>query len=196
MRASALLLIAFACAAETASSTTEPAPVVSAATAEPEASTSASASKCGTEDHRAFDFWIGEWEVKTPDGKLAGHNRIESILGGCALREEWTGASGSQGTSLNIFDASRGVWHQSWVDNSGNLLALEGGLDGERLVLRGQVGKGDGATLHEIAWTPLENGRVRQHWRSSADGGTTWKDVFVGLYGRRPPRPATRRGAG
>ena len=32
---------------------------------------------CGTAPHRQFDFWLGEWEVRAPDGKLAGVNRIE-----------------------------------------------------------------------------------------------------------------------
>ncbi len=26
---------------------------------------------CDTPEHRAFDFWLGEWQVKTPDGKIA-----------------------------------------------------------------------------------------------------------------------------
>ena len=37
----------------------------------------AAAGPCESAAHRAFDFWIGEWNVHTPDGKLAGVNRIE-----------------------------------------------------------------------------------------------------------------------
>lgn len=38
---------------------------------------------CATPAHRAFDFWIGTWDVARPDGTLAGRNRIEAVLGGC-----------------------------------------------------------------------------------------------------------------
>src|ERR1700741_5316479 len=52
------------------------------------------------ERHR-FDFWIGEWDVTTPDGKPAGSSVIESVSGGCALLENWTSRSGGRGKSLN-----------------------------------------------------------------------------------------------
>jgi len=38
---------------------------------------------CKSAEARQFDFWIGEWRV-TENGKLAGHNRIEPLLEGCA----------------------------------------------------------------------------------------------------------------
>ena len=41
------------------------------------------------------------WDVTLPDGKRAGNNRIEPILGGCVLRESWAGATGGIGTSYN-----------------------------------------------------------------------------------------------
>ena len=73
---------------------------------------------CDTPAHRAFDFWLGDWQVHTPDGKLAGHNRVESRYGGCVVHEHYTSATSKyQGESLNIYDASRKVWHQTWVDN-------------------------------------------------------------------------------
>jgi hypothetical protein len=75
------------------------------------AAPSAATAPCGTADHRAFDFWVGKWNVRTPDGKLAGTNRIER---------------GYSGESLNIYDAARKVWHQSWADSDGTLLVLEG----------------------------------------------------------------------
>jgi hypothetical protein len=31
----------------------------------------------------------------------------------------------------------------------------------------------------------LTDGKVRQTWRISNDGGSTWKDAFVGLYARQ-----------
>jgi hypothetical protein len=52
------------------------------------------------------------------------------------------------------------------------------------MVLTGPgVGRDGDPITHRIAWTPLDGGRVRQHWQVSADG-ETWNDVFMGLYTR------------
>ena len=140
---------------------------------------------CATPEHRQFDFWIGRWEVSDADGEVVGHNRVESVYSGCGLREEWTSANGWQGGSLNLYDQLRGRWHQTWIDQSGRLLLLDGGLDGHDMVLSGRTPSSDGGdVLHEIRWTPLGDGRVRQHWRTSEDGGAIWEDAFVGLYAR------------
>ncbi len=145
----------------------------------------APAAPCSSAEHRQFDFWLGEWTVTTPDGKLAGHNRITSILGGCALREEWSGAGGGSGTSTNVYDATRGVWHQTWVDAQGSLLVLEGGLRDGAMVLEGRTRGREGKTLeNRVTWTPAADGSVRQVWDVSRDGGSTWKTVFDGLYRR------------
>ena len=85
------------------------------AASDPPAQVTPAAKPCATPAHRQFDFWLGDWDVTTPDGKAAGHNRITLILGGCALREEWTGMSGNNGTSLNMFDAGARTWRQTWV---------------------------------------------------------------------------------
>jgi hypothetical protein len=140
---------------------------------------------CDAPEHRQFDFWIGDWEVLDAEGKPQGTNRIESILDGCVLRESWEGAGGSVGHSFNTYDRTSGQWHQTWVDNGGSLLQLDGGLEEGAMVLRGTgVSRDGGDLLHSITWTPLDDGRVKQHWQMSRDGGETWTDAFVGFYGR------------
>src|SRR2546423_14751140 len=52
------------------------------------------------ERHR-FDFWIGEWNVTTPDRNHAGTSVIESVSGGCALLEDRMLRKGRQGQELN-----------------------------------------------------------------------------------------------
>ena len=36
--------------------------------------------------------------------------------------------------------------------------------------------------LQRIGWTPLHDGRVRQHWETSNDTGKTWTTAFDGYY--------------
>ena len=144
---------------------------------------------CTSSEYRQFDFLVGEWTVTLPNGTVAGTNRIESILGGCALQEHWSSARGGDGTSLNLWNAADSTWRQVWVDGSGGLLELSGGLVGESMVLSGtaRVAGGSGGTvLNRITWTPNADGTVRQLWESSPDGGTTWATQFDGRYARRP----------
>ena len=68
------------------------------------------AAKCVAAEMRQFDFWVGDWTV-TDRGKLAGRNHIERILGGCALLENWSGAQGGAGKSLNFYDSDDARWH-------------------------------------------------------------------------------------
>lgn len=138
---------------------------------------------CETVEYRQFDFWIGEWEVRNPDDDVVGHNTIERILDGCALKESWRGAGGTVGYSFNTYDRAEGQWHQTWVDSNGLLLRLDGGLEKGSMVLRGEMPAPDGGTARtRISWTPVDDGRVRQHWEASKDGGETWETVFDGLY--------------
>jgi hypothetical protein len=140
---------------------------------------------CSTAMHHQFDFWIGNWRVMEKD-KLAGHNRITAIDGGCVLLESWTGVSGFTGHSVNIYDAKRGKWHQTWVDNSGSLLVLEGEFrDGSMVLVGEQAAKEAGKKrLDRITWTPLPRDEVRQHWETSLDDGVTWTTAFDGRYTR------------
>jgi hypothetical protein len=145
---------------------------------------------CAAAERRQFDFWIGRWDVFTPDGKKAGENMIESAHGGCVLIERWSGGGGFTGTSLNSWDARARLWRQHWVDNQGGLLQLAGALDGARMVLasEGPHPHKPGLTLRQrIAWKPLPDGAVRQLWEQSDDGGATWTTAFDGRYVKARP---------
>jgi len=143
---------------------------------------SALAGNCDTHQHRRFDFWIGEWRVEDPSGKVVGRNRIERILDGCALRESWQGGSGYNGHSLNTWDPASGHWLQFWTDNHDLTLHLSGGWTGERMTLEGTREDAEGREVTDrISWTPRENGIVRQHWQQAVDGAE-FKTVFDGRY--------------
>ena len=143
------------------------------------------AASCEQPEHRAFDFWLGDWQVHTPDGELAGYNHIEREYGGCVIHERYTSVRDFRGESLNIYDATRGIWHQTWVDNSGQLLILEGGIIDGNMVLEGETAGDNGSsTRQRITWTANPDGSVRQLWESR-DAGPGWTVVFDGLYTRR-----------
>ena len=138
---------------------------------------------CGPE-YRRFDFWLGEWNVYTGD-TLAGTNRITLTQDSCLLREEWTSArSGYTGTSYNFYAAREKGWHQTWVDNQGGFLLLDGNFENGKMVLKSQPApdRQGRMVINRVSWTPQENGTIRQHWEVSSDEGNSWRTVFDGRY--------------
>ncbi len=143
---------------------------------------------CTAAPYRQFDFWLGEWEVTDSAGKPAGRNRIVSVFNGCALQENWESVQGGKGTSLNVYDAVTGRWHQTWVDDHGGLLELEGRIENGKMVLIGgrpSVKDKGTRVVHRITWAPVDAGKVHQHWEASKNEGRTWTTVFDGIYTKR-----------
>jgi hypothetical protein len=133
--------------------------------------------------HADFDFWVGEWDVFTPDGRQAGTNRIEKSERGCLLVEHWTSAEGDTGTSINFYDPARARWRQVWVSFNGGVIEIQGGLREGSMVLGGVLANPDGRTQpFRGSWTPNEDGSVRQHFEISENGGRTWTTWFDGRY--------------
>lgn len=139
---------------------------------------------CTSCEHRRMDFWVGEWTV-TENGKPAGFNRIELILGGCALAENWRSTTGHEGKSFTFFDAARGVWHQTWIDQQGQPLYIEGGWRNGAMVLEGDSYSADGKPegRNRISWTVSDDGSVRQLWEHRS-GTDEWRPLFDGRYVR------------
>ncbi len=155
-------------------------------TASPPASTKPAS--CVAPEYRQFDFWIGDWDAfdfDNPTTRVA-RTRVDLILDGCVLREDYQGADGHKGQSFNIFDASRKVWHQSWVTNRGQLLVIEGNFEAGAMALTGVDHQASGQPLVRGTWKPV-NGGVRESAVKSIDGGKTWKPWFDLVF--RPHAP-------
>jgi len=130
-----------------------------------------------------FDFWLGEWDVTWgEDGK--GTNRIEQILGGKIIQENFT-APDLHGISVSVFDPERQVWCQTWVDNNGTYLDFTGKFEDEMMILsRDAVVKGE-ACKQRMIWHNIEQSRFDWNWERSDDGGETWRVLWQIKYTRR-----------
>lgn len=139
----------------------------------------------------ALDFWLGDWRVTSIDGKtLFGDNHVTLDLDGCAIHEDWTGATGGRGQSLFFFDAREGQWAQIWVTAD---TSRPGGLKYKTLVeetadggvrFEGELTGDKGPYLDRTTLTPLNGGDVRQLIEISVDGGETWRATFDSRYSR------------
>jgi hypothetical protein len=165
------------------------------------ASPGEAAAGCGAEPAlHALDFWLGEWRV-TVDGRPAGEDRVELILGGCAIEETWSDVDGSRGQGVFWYDPSTRTLRQVWLTDQ----ALRpGGQKDKHLVARfadggtrfqGEIVLPDGArVMDRTTLRPRANGTVSQRIETSRDGGETWTVGFDAVY--RHPDPGARAGNG
>lgn len=140
---------------------------------------------CHGPGYSEFDFWVGDWDVMVRSGTLAGNNKITRDYDGCVIREEWVGVRGMTGSSFNIYDPVRKRWHQTWVDNMGTLLTMDGEFRDGAMRLEGPGTSPSGPSLNRTTWTPLASGGLRQVWEVSSDDGKTWQLLFDGTYRAR-----------
>jgi hypothetical protein len=152
----------------------------------------AARASCTAPEYRQLDFWIGDWDVSDADGTPnVARVRVERVLDGCALKEDYEDPTGLRGQSLSTYDASRGVWHQTWVTNRGQLLMIEGKMRDGALVLSGSYRAATGEETNvRGTWTAV-NGGVREAAVTSTDGGKTWKpwfDLLFRSHARTPGR--------
>jgi hypothetical protein len=144
---------------------------------------------CDQPEYRQFDFWLGEWEV-TPVGAAPNaprpQSRIEKILNGCVILENWMPPGGAGGKSFNIYNRQTQKWEQFWVDSSGSAIRFTGEVrDGNMYYTTESTAPSGGKTLGRMTFFNLGPDRVRQLWEQSRDGGKTWSVAFDGMYNRK-----------
>ena len=147
---------------------------------------------CSDADHSAFNFWLGEWDVRqTGTETVLARSTISSAVDGCAIEESYHQTLGPggvttsyHGASLSILDAANGgKWRQFYVDSSGSVMVFEGGLQGTAMVLDAPGAPG---VTQRMTVAPQPDGSVRQWGLISNDGGQTWSDGgFDFTYRRR-----------
>jgi hypothetical protein len=118
---------------------------------------------CAAPEYRQFDFWTGDWDAfdfENPATKVA-RTQVDLILDGCVLRENYQATDGHQGQSFSIYDASRKVWHQTWVTNRGQLLVIEGTFESGEMVLSGADPSAAEPTLVRGTWKPASGAFVK-----------------------------------
>lgn len=144
-----------------------------------------------TSEAKALDFWVGDFDVvlNTEERPAAGANHIERVLGGCAIIENWTGASGYQGKSLFTFDARANTWSQVWVTGDTSkpwglkVKHMTGIAEDGSVFFQSTQTTGDGGSyLDRTTLTPMADGVFRQLIEISRDGGETWQATFDALY--------------
>jgi len=133
---------------------------------------------CNTDNHHAFDFWLGEWVVTTSTRKgWEAQSSITLVNDGCTVHEHYKTPDGYQGRSLNFYDPQKKQWVQIWIDNTGTPLYLSGNIKNGNMILANET--------NQITWSLIDKNHVRQHWETTSDGGVTFTTLFDGHYSKK-----------
>ncbi len=140
----------------------------------------------GIPEASAFDFWLGRWEVRMPDGTLIGTNTITKRDGGCSIQERWEGAGGSTGTSVSFYLPSRKEWRQVWTGSGGTLFDITGTAGNGTMHMEGTIEyvETDRVVAFRGTWTEGADGRVQQRMEEFDLAAQTWVVWFDGFYRR------------
>ena len=138
------------------------------------------------EEARVFDRLVGTWDCDygffLEDGSVR-HKKGELLLGwildGRAVQDIFVTypADGEKdrriGTTVRFFDTALKQWRVVFVAPQGNYLVnVQGGLEGDRIVLRGiDI---DGAPIR-WSFNDIKPGSFLWRGEKSHDGGKTWK---------------------
>jgi hypothetical protein len=145
---------------------------------------------------RAFDRFVGTWDgdysFHAEDGSVR-HSPGEVLFGwiidGRAMQDIWIGypkepkGERTIGTSVRYFDGKAGTWRVVWMAPALGMVTLQGGVEGDRIVLKGRDVDGG-----ELRWSFNDIKDDAFTWRGekSSDGGKTWRLEEEHRMKRRP----------
>ncbi len=140
-------------------------------------------------ESRKFDFWVGEWDVKSPAGTGAGSSSVKLLLEGCAVYENWTDGQGGEGKSLNSYNAGLKMWQQFWTDQYGTVTEYRESrwVDNSLEYMAHSFSPTGAPVLMKMTFTPVNPDLVRQFGATSADDGKTWTPSYDLYYHRKKP---------
>ena len=154
---------------------------------------------------RAFDFWIGDWDVnnrhRRPDSDDpiwyetgAAVDRVSPIIDGCAVIDYWEGTLTYDrviGFGMAAFDPARGLWDLALLWPSRDRPTFSN-FSGEFRHGRGEF-FAEGVDTHgrpqmtRITFADIRPDAFRWDLALSGDSGITWRTSWIQEYTRRDP---------
>lgn len=137
----------------------------------------------GERPYRDFDFILGTWEFRSPDGTKIGDQVITRRGGGCVIVEEWTEVSGLTGLGMSFVDPRTGRWRQVWVSSRFHI-DYAGGLDESgAMVLEGTMHPASGGPSSRVRglWTRQADGSLKKEFQMFDENENRWKTFFSGF---------------
>jgi len=158
---------------------------------------------CPQPEARAFDFWLGSWDVlnrnRSPDGvefqETGGAtDLVYPVVGGCGVVEHWQGHAFSRfidGFSVRSWDPGAREWLLVllWpISGEPSFGELRGGFrHGRGEFSFERVGPDGEPVLTRYTFSDVAPDSLRWENATSHDGGRTWSGNWIMEFTRRPP---------
>lgn len=157
---------------------------------------------CDEPEARAFDFWVGEWDVlnrwrvETGEWVEAGRatNQVFHVLDGCAVVELWDGHLGEtriRGFSVRAWDPSTREWVLilNWPQPDRPAFSTLRGTfrHGRGDFHRTSVNADGDTVLTRYTFSDITPTTLRWNDGTSTDGGRTWATQWIMEFTRRDP---------
>lgn len=131
------------------------------------------------EDSTLFDFWVGDWSLTwtSADGKTEkGTNHIVKILDDMVIQENFSdGKNSFKGTSLSVYNPRLKTWNQTWADNQGGYIHLEGVVSEGKRIFQTQPKEVNGINvIRRMVFYDIKPNTFTWDWEQSQDGGKSW----------------------
>jgi hypothetical protein len=141
---------------------------------------------CSQPEAKQFDFWVGKWNLEWGTGSK-GRNVIERSLGGCVIVEHFDGtpAIPLRGMSVSTYNAPRGKWQQTWVDNQGGYLDFVGEYKDSKMTLQRRATVNGKEVMQRMVWYDILKDSLQWNWERSDDEGKTWTVLWKIKYTRK-----------
>ncbi len=139
-----------------------------------------------------FDFWIGDLDLIWESGENfgTGENSIFKTLNNAVIQENFkviddANMNGYMGKSWSVFNASKGIWYQTWVDNQGAYLEFIGEFNNNRIFKR-EILKPDGSKIMQrMIFYDIKPESFSWDWENSTNNGEIWNLQWRIYYKRK-----------
>ena len=142
---------------------------------------------CSAPEAAQFDFWVGNWDLYSAD-TLTGTNNIYKIMDGCTVQENFESPkAGYFGKSWSVFNPQTKTWQQTWVDNQGGYITLNGKFENGSMTLNTEAIKLPNGKdqIYRMVYHNIAKDNFDWDWESTLDNGLTWVNSWHIHYKRK-----------
>ena len=134
---------------------------------------------------RRFDFYLGDWTMRNGE-TVERHLTVESAFDGNGARVSSTSPDGTtRANSLFLYDENDGLWRQVWMNRDGMVVVLEGGLEGDAMILRQAFVDGEEKRNARSVFKDIGANGFTYEWQETQDGGASWETLATRTFTRR-----------
>jgi len=148
--------------------------------------------KCDSAEHRAFDFWLGDWQVIDFNSKqLVAFDRVTKQLKGCLIQQELIWLTDQfrdtdlnfrlQGKSFSSWNGA-GYWQMLWVDVHGGSLYVRGTVQADGSLEFKTIEPAPDGRHVKAVWIKNQDGTIRHTGYSKNGDSGSWSVYFDWLY--------------